>query len=318
MIRLLENKRVKERLNYKMKVCAMASEIALIHGIHNCTEQLIRQSWNHVEYEPSLIIWQYITIKNIRWYIKNFVEIQDQVWNADFIMGLTQYGKLKNGKSGFYTFYWFNNESIEEILDNAPFFGKKSYAWKRKANRLTGHYMWRTVPALSLKYSDKSLSFMAGVLATGRISQKAKRRKHDKDNDIFVRYNLKIEPLLKQWHIPIEKRDVQGVYISPFWVALLTPWMPPCCQKWAKFRTAIAYKAKDYALIMWKIYTNKDIRRKGIPYLISRRSYYENYGSIKGLERRWVEEKLVEVDSRIKDAVIYWGKNIREDDEDEK
>lgn len=310
MIRLLEDKKAKEKLAYKMKVCAMAAEIALVHGIRNCTEQHIRQCWNHVECGPPPTYLNYlITIKNIRWYIKNFVEIDDQVWNADFIMGLTQYGKLKNGKDGFSTFYWFNNEEIENILEGAPFFGKKSYAWKRKYHRYKGHYMWRMVPALSLKYSEKSISFMAGVLATGKMSQKEKLRKHDPDEDIFVRYNLKVEPFLKQWHIPIEKRDAISVYISPFWVGLLTPWMPPCCQKWAKLRTSIAYKAKDYALIMWKIYTNKDIQRKSIPYLISRRSYYENYGSIKGLERRWVEEKLVEIDSRIKDAVLYWDRN---------
>jgi len=220
--------------------------------------------------------------------------------------GLTQYGELKNGKEGFPSFYWFDNKAIEEILEVAPFFGKKSGAWKNHKLGTQGRYMWRKAPALILKHSEKSISFMAGVLATGKFEQ-AKRKKKDVDEDVFVKYNLKIEPFLKQWNIPIEKRDQYSVCISPFWVALLTPWMPSYCQKWLNVKKA--YKAKEYALIMWKIFTGKDIKTKGIPYLISRRAYYERYGSIKGLEKKWVEEKLVEIDSRIKDAVLYWDRN---------
>jgi hypothetical protein len=308
MIKLLDNKE-REKIEYKMKVCAMLSEIAIVHGAFNCNDEIVYRYWHYPEYVPPVSrLRKIVSLKNIKWYIRNFIEVQDTIWNADFLRGLTRYGKIKNGKIGFPTFYWFNNEEIEEILEFAPFFGKKSYAWERKDHRFKGHYMWRTVPALMLKYSDKSISFMAGVLATGKVEQKAKRRKKDKDEIVYARYNLKIEPLLKQWNIPIEKKSQFGVYISPFWVALFTPWMPSCCQKWNNFKTA--YKAKDYALIMWKVFTNKDIRTKGIPYLISRRAYYKNYGSIKGLERRWVDEKLVEIDSRVKDAVRYWDANI--------
>jgi len=62
----------KNRTIYKMKVCAVASEIALMHGIYNCSEELIYKYWTHQEYAPSVeSLKKRVTIKNIRWYIRD-------------------------------------------------------------------------------------------------------------------------------------------------------------------------------------------------------------------------------------------------------
>jgi hypothetical protein len=305
---------------YKMKVCAAMSEIALTHGYiygRKFSEELISQYWNHPEPPPSpRMVEKIINTKNIKWYINKHIEVQNKVWNADFLNGLTKSGKVIQNSRSFPSFLFCYNESIEEIINECPFYGMKNNNWNHATEK---RYKWQRCPALVLKHSDSSISYLAGVLATGTIKylkfdekiQNPKGRMVKTGRKItrgYARYFNRLIPLFEKWNIPIEKRDSTCVYISPFWVALLTPWMPQCCQKWMNVKKP--YKAKEYSLIMWKIFTGKDIETDGIPYLISRRAYYYQYGSIKNLERKWVEEKLVEIDSRFKEAVKKWDEGI--------
>lgn len=283
-----------KRQDRRLKICAAFSHLALFHNHTTCSERLLSQYWTYSESLPSQH-WRSLRINtsNLKWYINNFVKIEDPVWNADFLRGITQYGLVQEHRCSFSTFFWNYNPSIEELFETCPFYGVKNINFQKRD--IKHYYGWQSSAALSLPYSKNSISFMAGVLATGQIV------------DNYVRYNFRITPWLKQWQIPIDRIDGRGrAYISPFWPALLTPWMPPVGDKWLNIKKA--HKAEEYALIMWKIFTDKDIKTKGLPYLISRRSYYYRYGSIKKLARQWVEEKMVGMDLRFKDIVQFWEK----------
>ena len=307
-----------EKIIYRMKVCAMISEIALIHGysvnFNTPDEELISRYWNYDEYPPPINrIADIIKINNIKWYINNYIDVQNKVWNADYLHGLTKSGRIIQTAKSFPTFIFYHNNSIENILEECPFYGMRNNNWETKNHKK--YYKWQHSPALILKHSDSSISYMAGVLSTGVIkyftidekilNPKGRKVKTGKTKTIgYARFLRKLSPLFKKWNIPIEKRNMKFVYISPFWIALLTPWMPQYCQRWLNVKKP--YKAKEYSLIMWKIFTGKDIKTDGIPYLISRRKYYYEYGTIKNLEKKWVDEKLVEIDPRFKEAVKKW------------
>jgi hypothetical protein len=123
-----------------------------------------------------------------------------------------------------------------------------------------------------------------------------------------MRYGNNVLPWLQKWNIPIEKKDNKFIYISPFWAALFIPWMPDYYKEWAKIKRACS--AEEYALIMWRIFVDVDPRVDAIPYLICRRTYYYRYHSIKGLEKKWVENHLTQIDDRIKQAVHFWAKVV--------
>jgi len=76
--------------------------------------------------------------------------------------------------------------------------------------------------------------------------------------------------------------------------------------------------ANLYAPILWKVYVNNNFPTNGIPYLKCRRWIYYNYkceeGAMKKLEMLRLEKKMVELDLRVKEAVVFWynkskGKN---------
>ena len=86
--------------------------------------------------------------------------------------------------------------------------------------------------------------------------------------------------------------------------------MPKTLERWTNLKKAA--KVEEYSLILWKVFVDKDIRAQGIPYLISRRSYYYRYGTIKDLSKKWVEQGLTGVDMRVREAVQYWEKKTLE------
>lgn len=282
-----------------LRMCSTASQIYLFYGYRGLTEENVAKFWTYDNNPPShLTINANISVRNVKWYLSNFLEIEDKVWNPDFINGLTRYGFVRKSRVFFPTFVWFNNSMIEKILSNSPFHCERLIA--KSEIDISERCKWSSVPALCLNYSDKSISFMAGVLATGRLKVF--------DGMSYAKYNHRIGSILKSWNIPIEKEDRFFVYISPFWVLLFTPWMPECCKFWVEVKKP--YRAKEYSLIMWRIFSGKDIKTDGLPYLVSRRTYYYKYGSIKNLEKKWVENKLVEMDLRVKEVVKLWIRKL--------
>src|ERR1035437_7518437 len=78
----------------KFRACATAAQVYLFHG-GNFTERLIFENWNYDDDPPPISFFkQKISIKNVKWYLYNFVDIQEKIWNADFIRGVSKWGKI--------------------------------------------------------------------------------------------------------------------------------------------------------------------------------------------------------------------------------
>lgn len=292
---LIEKTHNKRAIN-KLRTCEVASLIRLYVG-SNFDESDVKRYWKYKSKYPSCtIIKRNIRVSNLRWFLNTYTDqiITSIEWHPDFIIGLTKCGTIR-GLRGFPSFYWYGNENLIDVFRSCPFIGEI-----KTKNKGTKHpYIWSKIPALYLKHSEDSIRFMAGVLSTGIIETI--------DNKKLVKYNKKAMKFIGQWGIPIEYRTPHWAYISPFWVVIVQKWMPEVLvNKW-KY-VSKAYRAKEYAAILWKIYSNKPFLAKSIPYLVCRRSVFYRYGSIKKLQGLWVENKLVGLDSRYKNIIQEWAK----------
>jgi hypothetical protein len=83
--------------------------------------------------------------------------------------------------------------------------------------------------------------------------------------------------------------------------------MPESRKKW--LNVIKPCMAEEYAFVLWRVYTGKDIEAGKIPFLLSRRTFYYRYHSIDNLEKKWVDFKLVELDSRFKEVIQKWSNN---------
>lgn len=285
----------KESLHLKrMAMCEVAAKIYLYCG-GDFSEQNVAKFWNYPSYPPSYAnIYANITNKNVRWYIHEKINSNDPIWNGDFFAGLTLYGKVGVGMKRMPFFDWAYNDGIVEMVKECPYYGRMEENRKAK-----NYHRWKNVAALCLKANKNSISYIAGVLSAGKECVI--------DNNTYARYSSKIKNALKEFNIPIEKEYGYSVCISPFWIALLTPWMPESRKKWLNVKNP--YKAEEYAFILWRVFTGRDIESDGIPFLPSRRTFYYRYHTIDNLEKKWVDNKLVELDSRFKEVIQKWANN---------
>lgn len=281
-----------------MAIYETASKIFLYHG-KDFSEQNICKYWPLPSIPPS---WKTFsdTIKNpyVKWYINEKLNVSDGVWNGSFLAGMTEAGKLNISKTFYTSFFWYRNTEIAEMIKECPFYGKLLTKWNEKK----GQNRWCIVPALSLKRDKTSISYLAGVLSVGR--------RIEINGESYVAYTWKLRELFLSFKIPIEGqwgRNKKMVLISPFWIALLTPWMPESRKKWLSVKKP--YKAEEYAFILWRVFTGKDIEAGKLPYLPSRRTFYYRYHTIDNLERKWVEYQLVDLDARFKEVVQKWAEN---------
>ena len=288
--------RTKQKKISPFLCCSVLSEIVLFHGKEGVTQERFDQLWKYDPYPPSVeTLMQRIKVKNIKWYIHNFMEVHDPVWNASFIHGLATHGKIVwNGRS-FPTFQWTCNTNIFEILRDSPFYGK--------TNEGEDHFMkWYRVPAFYLQPDPESISFMAGVLATGRMTER--------NGEIYADYNQSTLPYLRSFGIPIEYES-EGNYhnlISPFWVAIFSLYMPECQQKWRSIKNA--YRASLYAAILSRIYVSNKVDKNAFPYLKSRRWIYDHHGSMEQTEQLWLEMGLSQLDKRVRRTIESWLKTV--------
>lgn len=277
--------------------CAVISEIVLFKGIKGLDQKTFESQWGYNSNPPSIVyIRNFIKSRNIKWYIHNFINIVDPVWNGDFIHGLSTIGNKKWRNPHFGTLEWSRNHQIHDILSECPFHGNLS---KQKTTLM----YWFSVPALHLKYDEKSVSFMAGVLATGKIRKR--------NNNIYACYNKKSAEYIRSWGIPIEytSNTKRINLISPFWPSLFTFNMPVCCDKWLKIKNG-GYKSHIYASTLYRMYVSNYIERNKIPYLKSRRWVYDQIGNIKDTEMFWLKSGLTQLDNRIKKQIQFLSKNV--------
>lgn len=277
--------------------CAVASEIALFKGFRDIDQDDIDMRWHHAGISPSpKSIYKMVTVANVKWYVRNFVTIDDPIWNGDFMAGFTKGGNVRWCKHRFPTLYWEGNAGMANIVKSCPFYGRMNQS-------IINRYNWFEVPALYLQNNEDSISFMAGVLATGQIVERK--------SGIYAMYTKNALPYLERWGIPIEysSPNKRCNLIAPIWPALFIYNMPLECYKWLNIKHGGA-KSETYASILWRMYVSNYVKRGGIPFLNSRRWIYYNLGSVEKTETMWLEMGLSQLDSRIRTVVSSWVKNV--------
>ncbi|MFA7219760.1 MAG: hypothetical protein WC119_04580 [Synergistaceae bacterium] len=291
-------------MNRKKKIdqflsCAVISDIILFHGNKGLTQALFDEKWTYDSYPPSILSLKrlgYIRNKYLKWYIRHHINVEDKIWNGNFLAGLSTCGEVRWPPERFPSLRWSSNRVILEVLKDCPFHGNISQ------NSKSRNFEWHGVPALYLRSSEDSISFMAGVFATGQIKER--------HGAIYANYSKSNLQYLKAWGIPIEYQSRHSRYnlISPIWPALFTYYMPSSGKMWLNIDGA--YEAELYATILWRMYVSNNIERLKIPYLKSRRWIYNNHGKIEETERRWLTMGLSQLDSRIKTVVKSMSKIV--------
>lgn len=287
--------------SFKKKVCRaylVAASIAVKYGKiyyqkDSCIDKYLREFWPDKLTRPSPTWFEdHIEDATVRQYIKNYISLNNTVWNADFIQGVCCNGNISEGEY-YPSLTWEDNQVLDYIISLFSLGGKK------------GHNKIENMPSLCLNYSNDSLSFMAGVLGGGQLVT-------CDDGFVIVCYRNKAKSYIEDWKIPIFKKENDAVYISPVWAALFSLYMPKDIKKiWLNIRKP--YQANILCPILWKTYIGEKFVVKGIPYLCSRRKIYYDFSSkdekaMKKLNRLRVEMGLTELPNRIGDVVKEWEK----------
>lgn len=304
------SKRNKEKYERKMEYCKIASQLALKYGalqgapvIHSIHDKEVAEFWEG-KYLPAFrTIVLNTKVSNIKWYIRNFMEPTEPLWNGDFLLGISNVGVLNWNKSGFPTLKWRERKIVYDAFKSSPYGGKIERS--RKVKRDGYKCSWIQVPAFYLKSDNTTMSYLAGLLCAGE--------KYDKNGKIYAIYGKKATKEIEKLNIPIEGRTVYGCYISPFWPALLTPYMPKIfADYWGYF--ARAAEAKKYAAILWLTYFGDNFVSNKIPYLLSRRSIWYNFACEEGgvhdsMRKMRVSCGLTAIDKRFIDVIFEWNTN---------
>lgn len=276
--------------------CSVISEIVIFHGKNGITQDRFDEIWSCDDYPPSIFTaMKCLTRKQIKWYIHNFMSIDDGIWNASFLSGLTSNGNIKWNVNWFPSFNWTSNPDMEKILNESPFYGV--------VNSYGKHYQWNQAPALYLKPDYRSISFMAGVLATGQIITE--------NNETYACYGKKSMEKIMSFGIPVEKTKIKGKYncISPFWPALFSKYMPNEGNKWINIHRG-GCNSYLYASVLSRMYVSNQLEKGAIPYLRSRRWTYDNFGKIEDTEDMWLKLGLSQLDNRVRKVIEAWVKSV--------
>jgi|SaaInlV_165m_DNA_1040744.scaffolds.fasta_scaffold39160_2 hypothetical protein len=285
-----------------LRRCDIASKIVLKYGpiwSREVPEQEIEEFVEDGEYMGISSITNHISSKNVKWYIHNKVTTDDPIWNADFFAGLTRAGKINWNQKLFPTFTWRGAPAIAKALEGSPFFGTLSQYKDRWHS-----YTWSNSPVLCVKSSNKTMSYLAGLLCTGKLYKK------NGFNYVYYKDHLKEE--LESLGINIEVEGNKRPIISPFWPALLSKFMPPECRDyWLNVKKP--YRADEYAAILWATHASHDIIRGGLPFLQCRRKVFYKFkhedGTLKELQRKRLECGLVDIDARFDKCIASWISN---------
>lgn len=278
--------------NEKMDACCeVAAKIALFYGPDNFTDVRIHEFWPFDSYPPSdKFFLKKITNSQVKWYINKRLNYDD-VWNGSFIGGLIEFGNVNWSLYNFPSLRWVGNYNLYRTILECPYHGKVVWEKPRYFNR------WVMVPAFYLPCDKESISYMAGVLASGDIEGN------------MAKYNRKSGAIIKSFGLPIEYESKKGKYLllSPVWPALFSEHMPPLAQsRWCSIHKA--YNAGLYATILWRTYNREKAKSWVMPYLPSFRTAYNRFGNVKELEQARIEKGLVNMDKRVELVVREWAK----------
>lgn len=286
--------RTQEKL---LRRCEVAARIAIKYGPNMFTDERIAEFWNGKGFAPSpRTLWKAIKNPNVKWYIHNFLH-GDGIWNGDFIGGITEFGRMTWCRFTFPTFRWVGNRDVYDLLKLNPYHGDIVWDKPRYFNR------WNQAPALYFPCDKSTISYVAGVLATG-----------EKCGNI-AKYNRKSSDIIKTFGIPFEYRskNCKASHLSPIWPALFSKYMPEGYrERWLNVPKAA--NAEIYAAILWRIYSKKRAFADAMPYLPSNRTIYNKFGNVKFLERERVRLNMVELDHRVLSVVREWDANAIEND----
>jgi len=276
--------------------CSVLSEVILFHGKNGVTQERFDDLWRYDKYPPSIkTALHRISNRNVKWYIRNFMQIEDPIWNADFLHGLATCGHIRWNRFVFPSLHWTCHEEIFEMLDGCPFHGVSNKG-------VVYNYKWYNVPAFYLEFDPESISYMAGILATGKLVER--------NGEMYADYNSLSYPYLREFNIPIEYESEENLHnlISPFWPALFSKYMPSAGIKWMIIKNA--HHANLYASILSRIYVSNKVDKESIPYLKSRRWIYDHYGRFGETEQLWLEMGLSQLDKRIRSVIGSWMKSV--------
>lgn len=281
-----------------------AAQIALKYGCMgdgalNYNQDRICEFWKYEENYPCFHTFSsQVRLPSIKWYIHNEITVNEKIWTPDFLRGLTSHCDIKWNKNKFPSCLWYCNQDIANLLRSCPYGGEVFDQDKEGYD-----YRWNGVPALYLKYSDKSIQFMAGLMAGFKIV--------DVNGYKYACCGYRVLKYLKEWGIPVEGKYFNRAYlISPIWPALFIKYMPiEESKKWLDIKKA--FNVNIYAPILWKTYINNQFIVDGIPYLKARRSIYYEFkceeGAMHKLDMLRVSKALTELDNRVRQVVKEWS-----------
>lgn len=286
-------------MSNKTKLYQLAARIAVKYGgrVNSIyTERRISEFWEGDNKPSPTYLMNTALIPNVKWFIRNRVKTKDAIWNSHFLHGLATAGIVRWNERSFPTLEWYGNGELIKILQRSPFGGILNKTSVRRA--------WKCVPALYLDYDMDSISFMAGVMATGENVKI--------DGESYIKYKRRQHKYFNKWGIPVEQERKKHFFISPIWPALFSIYMPEEQKK--RFIVKDAFKGRTYAPVLWHMYLKKSIVSDGIPYLMSKRQVYYDHACEEGFKRKMemlrIELNLIALDKRIKKAVRRWAKTV--------
>jgi len=296
---------IERKNDRRYKRCKLASKIALKYGSilsANLTEDQIEEFCEDGEFVNRECLKRDVSTSNIKWYIRSKMEIDDPIWNADFISGIIKTGKVHWSVSHYPTFKWWGSPILVKVLEDCPYYGKV------KDQKDEKHcYSWQQVPALYLNPTNSTKSYVAGLLSTGRL--------HKDEGVTYALYKPEVMKELKRFGIPLEKDFLKKprALISPFWPALFTKHMPECCYSyWLNVKKP--YMGIEYASILWATHGDHKIVKGGLPYLPSRRKvlymFKSEKGTLKELQKRRVKHDLLRLDKLVNECLIDWFDSV--------
>jgi hypothetical protein len=288
--------------------CGIAAKVALKYGPVRSNRinehHFIEFSGNS---QDTLSIYRNIKSSHIKWYIRNKMEIDDPIWNADFIAGIVKAGKVHWSTTQYPTFKWWGSPILVKVLEDCPYYGTIKNDKPQQEERHC--YSWQKVPALYLKPTYDTASYIAGLLATGKT--------HVFEKQTYALYKPEVMKELERFNFRMERHSLgkPRCLISPFWPALFTKYMPESCHSyWLDINRP--FKGAEYAAILWATYADSSYEfvKDGLPYLPSRRSVYYKFKNDKGTVRELQKQRLINnlfgLDKRVKECMVKWFKPV--------
>jgi len=291
----------------KLRRLDIASRVVMKYGplySRSITSEMLREILKEVSGSDDFTLWKFRSVKasHIKWYIRNKLEIDDAVWNGDFLAGIVKAGKVSWHITNYPTFRWWGAEAIALTLKDCPYYGTLITGKKQKQYKR--FHLWKKVPALYLEANTETKSYLAGLLATGKH--------HYYEGVNYALYKNEVMEEIEKFGILMDKPSFgkPRSLISPFWPALFTRYMPESTRSyWLDLKKP--YMGEEYASILWFTYGDyRKVKKRALPYLPSRRKvlykFKSDKGTIKELQRLRVTYNLVDLDKRVNECIVEW------------